>query len=91
MDDTLSLMLYPELLKNREFLDSKEWKLYLLLKSLCEYFLATEKSDHQIDLQTDTLHSYLKIRLSLIDDSLDVPNVISPKHIFTLHYNGLHK
>ena len=55
----LSLMIYPELSKNPNYLKSKEWKLYLLLKSLCEYLLSPEKSDHQIDLQTKTLNDYL--------------------------------
>ena len=81
-------MLYPELLKNTEFLDSKVWRLYLLLKSLCEFFLSPEKSDYQIDIQTKTLHEYLDIRLSLIDDSSSefYEKPISPKHTFSLHY-----
>ena len=48
----LSLMIYPELLKNPAFVKSKYWKLYILLKKVCQYFLASRLSDYQVDQQT---------------------------------------
>ena len=80
----LPLMLYPELEQNPSYLNSKMWKMYLLLKCLCEYFLSPRKSDYQIDVQTKIVNDYLKIRLSLIDE-IDAP-AISPKHIFVQYY-----
>ena len=56
-----------------------------MLKSLCEYFLAPKLSDHQVNLQTELLHQYLSVRLSLITE--DEPTPISPKHVFATHYD----
>ena len=81
-------MLYSNLVKNASFLKSKEWKLYILLKTFCEYLQAPKKSDYQIDVQTQILHDYIAIRLSLINDEDVKP--LSPKHTFSLHYSGVH-
>ena len=85
----LSLLLYSELINRKDFLKTKEWQLFLLLKELCEHYLSNLLSDHQIDEQTGLLHQYLKIRLSLISDTdADVKKVgpITPKHLFAMNY-----
>ena len=64
----LSIMVYPELATNVNFVKSKYWKMFVLLKTLCQYFMAPKLSDHQIDIQTRILKEYLKLRLSLIDE-----------------------
>ena len=80
-------MLYPELSlpENAGFLQTKEWKLFIMLKSLCEYFLAPKLIDHQVNMQTELLHQYLSVRLSLITEN--EPTAISPKHVFSTHYD----
>ena len=83
----MSLMLYEQLLEKPEFLQSREWKMFLLLKQLCEFFLSPRKSEHQINIQTEILYEYLNIRLSLISESV---SPITPKHTFTTHYSGVH-
>ena len=83
----LSLMLFPELEKDETFLKSKYWRLFLLLKNLCEFLLAPKLSDFQVEQQTKLLHEYLEIRLSLIDEDDVCP--ISPKHLFATHYDEI--
>lgn len=85
----LPLMLYSDLKKNQSFFKTKEWKLFLLLKSLCEYLLAPQKSEHQIKIQTQMLHNYMKIRLSLINDEDVGP--LSPKHLFGFEYEEIER
>ena len=58
-----------------------------MLKELCEYFLSPELSDFQVEVQTKLLHSYIELRLSLIDE--DETAKISPKHVFSLHYEEI--
>ena len=81
-------MLYLDLKKSAEFLKSKYWKMFVLIKTLSEYFLSKQLSEYQVDLQTKVLHQYMSIRLSLIDE--DDWSVISPKHTFSMHYSGAH-
>ena len=85
----LSVMLYQELKKNTEFLRTKYWKLFVLLKTLSEYFLSPKLSEYQIDCQTKILHQYMSIRLALIDEDDLAP--ISPKHTFAFHYSDIEK
>ena len=79
-------MLYLDLKKSAEFLKSKYWKMFVLIKTLSEYFLSKQLSEYQVDLQTKVLHQYMSIRLSLIDE--DDLSPISPKHTFSMHYSG---
>ena len=81
----LSIMVYPELANNVNFVKSKYWKMFVLLKTLCQYFMAPKLSDHQIDIQTKILKEYLKLRLSLIDE--EDATSLSPKHLFALFYD----
>ena len=78
-------MIYPELLQNKAYLKTKYWRLYILLKKLCQFFLASKLSDYQVNQQTELLHEYLSLRLSLIDE--DDISPISPKHIFATFYD----
>ena len=90
----LPLLLYSELIDSKDFLKTKEWQLFLLLKELCEHYLSNMLSDHQIDEQTDLLHQYLKIRLSLISDAdADGKKVgpITPKHLFAMNYPAIQR
>ena len=83
----LPVMMYEELSRHSEFVKSKQWKLYTMLKELCEYFNSPELSDFQINLQTQLLHEYLDLRISLKNE--DEMGPISPKHTFSVHYEEI--
>ena len=45
----LPILLYQELQSNPEFLKSKIWKFFILLKNLSEFFQSTKLSDYQVE------------------------------------------
>ena len=61
----LSLLLFDELNENPTFLNSAVWKLYLLVKRICEIVCSARLSEDQVNELHDVVRKYLDIRIKL--------------------------
>ena len=61
----LGLLVFDELNENPTFLNSAVWKLYLLVKRICEIVCSARLSEDQVNELHDVVKKYLDIRIKL--------------------------
>ena len=61
----LGLLVFDELNENPTFLNSAVWKLYLLVKRICEIVCSARLSEDQVNELNDVVRKYLDMRIKL--------------------------